>query len=230
MRKREKRNRDEREDLVLQCVNAVAEVLKEDNRLLFVGRISSYDPDSGEIRVDLERGTETPRGIIYNTTVKLQVHQGNQWGTLVMLYGNVLTCAGDYWCIKIYNAISCADSRRAFRQKVRVDGWITWGDQGEFRQKCSLVDISLVGVAFHAAVELEEGTDVELDIPYLINGGPEHHLSCTVVARRDATEEEFAACHRYGCNFHSMKGAEEDRLCKDILRLQARSINRERSR
>ena len=228
MWKKKRQDRDEREDLVFQCVDSVAEVLREDNRLLFVGRISSYDSDAGEIRVDLQRGAETPRGILYNTPVKLQVHQGNQWGTLVMVYGNVLTCAGDYWCVKVNNAISCADSRRAFRQKVRVEGWITWGDQGQFRKECSLVDISLVGVAFHAAVELEEGTDVELHVPYLVKGGPEHHLPCTVVARRNAAEGEASALRRYGCNFHGLRGQAEDRLCKDILLLQAQSINRER--
>lgn len=230
VRKREKRDRDGREELIVQCVNAVAEVLRKDNRILFVGRISSYDPEREEIRVDLQRGTETPRGMIYNTPIKLQVHPGSQWGRLVMLYGNVLMCAGEYWFIKVNNAISCADNRRAFRQKVRAGGWITWGEQGEFRAECSLVDISLVGVAFHAAVELEEGADVVLHVPHLLRGGSEHTLPCTVVARRDAAEEEFAAFRRYGCSFHGLNGRMEDRLCRDILRLQAQSINRDRAR
>ena len=228
MTERETHEKGELKEVVEQCVDAVAEVLAEDNQVLFVGRITEFDSRREEIRIDLERAGETPQGLLYNAPIKVQIHLRNQWKTVVMLYGNVVLCAKFHWRVKIRNAISCADSRRAFRQKVRVDGWITWEDQGRFRQACSLVDISLVGVAFYTSVKLDEGTDVKLVIPYLVQGGPSHQLSCTIVVRRSASEDDPPTLWRYGCSYHSLSEQEEDRLCKDIFLLQAQNLKRER--
>lgn len=219
--------KNERNGLISQCVDAVAEVLAEDNRVLFVGRITSFDPEKDEIQVDLEHGAETPLGIVYDTALKLQVHLHNQWKTLIMLYGSVMVCTRDYWIIKLRNAISCADDRRAFRQKVRSDGWITWEEEGRCRQACRLVDISLVGVAFQASVKLSVGTDVDLVIPYLVQGGVTHELPCTVVSCQSASQEDPPRLWRYGCSYRSLSIRKEDQLCRDIFQLQARSINRE---
>ncbi len=50
--------------LLLQSLGAAAEVLRGDNQLFFVGRVSAYDPMSLELRVDLHRGRETPQGVL----------------------------------------------------------------------------------------------------------------------------------------------------------------------
>ena len=218
--------KDELNGLIQQCVNAVAEVLAEDNRVLFVGRITVFHPEKEEIQVDLEHGAETPLGIVYDTELKLQVHLHSQWKMVVMLYGNVMVCTRDYWIIKLRNAVSCADDRRAFRQKVRADGWITWKEEGHCRQACRLVDISLVGVAFESVVKLSEGTDVDLVIPYLVKGGITHELPCTIVSCHSASKEDPPRRWRYGCSYRSLSTRKEDQLCRDIFQLQARSINR----
>lgn len=210
---------------VTQCLGALTEVLTMDNRLQFAGRVMDYDTETDEVRVELHRGAETPQGIIHNTPVKLQVRMNNQAGSLVMLYGNVMICAKDYWRIKVNSTVACVDNRRAFRQKVRAEGEIAWGEQN--RQICSLEDISLVGVAFCAKAELEVGDPVTVMIPQLVKNGASYKIDCTVAVKRNVAEEGAAPRWRYGCSFDKLEARAEDRLCKDIFALQAKSVNRE---
>lgn len=213
------------DETVTQCLGALAEVLTMDNRLQFAGRVMDYDTDTDEVRVELHRGAETPQGIIHNTPVKLQVRMRNQTGTLVMLYGNVMVCARDFWRIKVISSVACVDNRRAFRQKVRAEGQIAWGEQN--RQVCSLEDISLVGVAFCAKAELEVGDRVTVMIPQLVKNGACYKIDCTVAVKRNVAEEGLAPRWRYGCSFDKLEARAEDMLCKDIFALQAQSMNRE---
>lgn len=214
------------EEMLSACVDAVCEVLTEDNRVLFVGRMEEYDPEENEVWIDLHRGSETPRGVIHGMPIKVQIHAKRQWGSLVMLYGNVSICAATYWRIAVRNAVACAESRRAFRQKIRVEGQIFWGPGCHFKAKCRLEDISLVGVAFHSPLKLEIGSRVILSIPELVKGGPSYELPCSVVVRRNTASEGAPPLWRYGCDFGGLEEHLETTLCKDIFSLQARSVNR----
>ena len=105
-----------------------------------------------------------------------------------MLYGNVSLCAATYWTIIVRNVVACAESRRAFRQKVGVEAQILWGPGLHFRAKCQVEDISLVGVAIHSPLKLEIGSRIVLSIPALIEDGPNYELPCSVVVRRNTAE------------------------------------------
>ena len=48
------------EDMLDTCVDGLCEVLTEDNRVLFVGRLEEYDPEQNEVWIDLHRGSEPP--------------------------------------------------------------------------------------------------------------------------------------------------------------------------
>lgn len=215
------------EKMLSNCMNALSEVLTEDNRVLFVGRLEDYDPEENEVWIDLHRGSETPRGVIHGMPVKVQIHVKKQSGALVMLYGNVSLCAATYWTITVRNVVACSESRRAFRQKVRVDAQIIWGPGLHFHAKCQLEDISLVGVAFHSPLKLEIGSRIQLSIPALVKDGPSYELPCSVVVRRNIAGEGLPPLWRYGCDFGGLEGPVESLLCKDIFSLQARSVNRE---
>lgn len=215
------------EDMLDTCVDGLCEVLTEDNRVLFVGRLEEYDPEQNEVWIDLHRGSETPRGVIHKMPVKVQIHVKKQSGSLVMLYGNVSLCAATYWTIIVRNVVACSEARRAFRQKVRVEAQILWGPGLHFRAKCQLEDISLVGVAIYSPLKLEIGSRIVLSIPALIKGGPSYELPCSVVVRRNTAEEGLPPLWRYGCDFGGLKGQTESLLCKDIFALQAKSVNRE---
>ena len=68
------------QELCEACTGAVGEVLTEDNRILFVGRVELYDPQRNEMWIGLHRGRETPRGVLHQTPVKVQIHVKNRWG------------------------------------------------------------------------------------------------------------------------------------------------------
>lgn len=217
----------EEPDIQLEdCVGAIGEVFREDNFLLFVGRIEEYDSDLEELHVVLHKGTHTPAGVILNMPVKIQVHLKNRWGTLLILYGNVTHTASSFWKVQVREMKTCVETRRAFRQKVKVNGKITWGEDNAQEKDCQLEDISLVGVAFFARADLENGTHVWLHLPHLVEGGASYQIECEVVLRKKS-DNGPAGAWRYGCNYVRLREREENQLCKDILALQARDIRGE---
>ena len=119
------------------------------------------------------------------------------------------------------------ESRRAFRQKIHLEGHIRWGENLDARAPCRLEDISLVGVAFLSKAELQEGTEVVVSTPPLVKGGPSYDLPCTVVVRRDIAQQGHPHLWRYGCDYGVLDQRLEALLCKDIFALQAQSMNRE---
>lgn len=215
------------EDMLAICADVLCEVLTEDNRVLFVGRLGTYDPKQNEVWIDLHRGNETPLGVIHNTPVKVQIHVKKQSGSLVMLYGNVSLCAATYWTIALRSVVACSESRRAFRQKVRAEAQLLWGPGLRFQGKCRLEDISLVGVAIRSPLKLETGSRVVLSIPALIEGGPSYELPCSVVVRRNTARSGLPPMWRYGCDFGGLEEPTEELLCKDIFALQAKGVNRD---
>lgn len=207
------------------CLGSVVEVFTVENHLLFIGKTENYDANNQELWVQLHKGGETPQGMLYKTPVKIQVHPGQGWGELVMIYGNLTGSAAAEWRVQVTNVVSCLEMRRAFRQKVREEGWLLWGKPEEQREKCRLEDISSVGVGFWSAAELEKGTEIRLVIPHLIEGGPQHTLKCRVVVCRTVEGQQM---RRYGCTFEEVSEREEDLLCGDLLKLQAKTIRRDK--
>lgn len=214
------------EDLMSACIGTVGEVQTEDNRILFVGRVTAYDKGQQELEIQLHRGSETPRGVLHRMPVKVQIHPGRGWESVAVLYGEVSACAEDYWKIAIKNMVVCAENRRAFRQKVRAEGWVFWGEKLQNRAQCQLADISLVGVGFTSKAELPVGDRVQLTLPQLRENGPEYQLTCTVVGRRNTAPEGMPPLWHYGGDFGGLDRRLESQLCRDILALQAKSVNR----
>lgn len=214
------------DELLLQSLGAIAEVMREDNQLFFVGRVSAYDPMNQELRVDLHRGRETPQGVLYGAPVKVHLHIKGQWSRLMMVYGKVLTNALDYWRIQVGHTVICEETRRAFRQKVKTSGKISRADDPFTNVPCVLEDISVMGVGFHAQAELEEGERIVLEIPSLTaDHGNGYQILCDVVVRRDSTKP---GQWRYGCSFEKLDRQTEGRLLKEILQLQAKTMSREK--
>lgn len=216
------------EDLMAACIGTVGEVQTEDNRILFVGRVTAYDKGRRELEIQLHRGSETPRGVLHGMPVKVQIHPRHGWNSVTVLYGEVSACAEDYWKIAVKNVVACAENRRAFRQKVRAEGRVYWGDNLENREQCRLEDISLVGVGFLSKAELPVGSRIQLSLPRLREGGPEYQFTCSVVGRRNTAAEGLPPLWHYGCDFGGLNQRLESQLCRDILALQAKSVNRKR--
>lgn len=213
------------DDLLLHSLGTIAEVLREDNQLFFVGRVASYEPMSQELRIDLHRGKETPQGILYGAPVKVQLHVKGQWNELLMIYGKVLISALDHWRIQVEHAVVCEETRRAFRQKVKVEGCLIRDCDKEAGPHCILEDISVVGVGFHSKAELEVGDLVTLLLPPLTEYGKQYQLLCRVVVRETSVKPQH---WRYGCSFEKLDQQTEGRLLKEILQLQARTMSREK--
>ena len=212
---------DDGQELLRRSLGTVVEVLRGDNQLFFVGRVTSFDPVEQELRVDLHRGRETPQGVLYGSSVKIQLHVKGGWSELLTIYGKVVISAPDHWRIRVEHTVACKESREAFRQRIRLVGHLT--PAGEERAlPCQMEDISVTGVGFYAGAELEEGERFTLSLPPLTAGGRAYELLCRVVARSERADGR----RRYGCAFEHLNQQTEGRLFKEILRLQAKGMSR----
>lgn len=209
------------DELLVACAGAACEVLTEDNYLYFGGHIVEQDAEFKMVRVEPRRNSEAPMGVQHGALVKIQVRVREPWGNLVMLYGTVSVCEEDHWNVFVQRAMSCTESRRAFRQRVEVEATILWGPGFRFRGKCQLEDISLVGVALHSPLKLEVGYKFLLSIPYLTQEYRyPYELGCTVAACRNLAEPGEAPRWRYGCALDPLDEDLESILYKDIMMLQ----------
>lgn len=214
---------------IAEYIGALCEVFSTENRLLFVGMIRAFDPRSQELRVELHKGSSTPRGIIHKTEVKLRVHASRGQASVVMLYGQVIRCADDYWSIEVQNAMFCSERRQSFRQQVSVKGMVSRRGYGKGRTDpvpCQLEDISLTGLKFRSGEHYEVGEQLSLSAIRLQKSGPVHDFLCTV--QRAQPDPEGGPMSSYGCSFDKMPLWQEDELCADIFSLQARDLNRKR--
>lgn len=211
------------DDLLLASLGAVAEVLREDNRLHFVGQVTHYDIGRQELRVDLHRGKETPQGVIYGAPVKVQIHDKGQWSQILMIYGNVIISAPEHWKIQVDHVVLCEETRQAYRQKVKAEGYLVPAVDENARILCTLDDISMGGVGFHSKAELERGDRITLYLPSLTGRGDGYRLSCKVVVRGDSDRPNH---WRYGCSFERLDQRTDSLLCKEIFQLQAQSMSR----
>lgn len=215
------------EEIMKSCMDSLGEVQREDNRLLFVGKLAEYDAASRELRVTLRHGQETPHGVLHLMPVKVQVHpRHHDWGSVVTLYGVLSACAESYWKITIEDVVNRAESRRAFRQKVNAGGQVVWGTSPQERADCRLSDISLVGIGFTSTAELPEGGQVMVSVPCLVENARPYELRCTLVGKRNTAPEDMQPLWYYGGDFGVLDERTESMLCKDIFALQAKSVRR----
>lgn len=214
-------------DMLTACEGAVCEVMSMDNYFYFAGHIARRDPDFKVVTIEPRGYREAPLGVRHGTPVKVQTRVREQWGNLIMLYGTVSLCQEDQWDVFVQNAVTCKESRRAFRQRVSVRAQMFYGEDLSLCGKCKLEDISLVGVAFYSSVKLEEGQQLLLEIPFLTRNGPSYRFACTVkVVRNTSRSSSTTPSWRYGCSFDTLERRVESMLYKDIMALQIRDRNR----
>ena len=160
------------------------------------------------------------------TPVKVQLRSKGKPVRQVNIHGKLFNFTLDYWKIKVENVIFCEEKRRAFRQPVVVDAILHWGPGQKFRGKCTLEDISMMGLAFHSPLKLQTGSAVILSIPHLLEEGEEYELACHVVGGRNIAKEGEPPLWRYGCEYGELDPQVETQLCKDIFLLQSQRMNR----
>lgn len=212
-------------DSMQQYLGAACEVLQLDNKLLFTGSIDQYDARVDELTVSARDGSETPKGIIYHTPVKLHVQTTLAMNKVLLLYGQVCRCTPEFWTIVLRHTFSCAERRSSFRQPVSVEAVVSRGSgpASSAAAPCRTIDISLSGLCFISRARYLAGEKIFVSSLQLHHDGPIHSFACTV--QRVQTLESGAL--RYGCQFDNITEQQEDLLFHDMFLLQVKTLNQQ---
>lgn len=212
-----------------QLVGCPCEVLKLDNQILFAGTVQGYDIENEDLAIAIRKGTETPRGIVYHTPVKLHVHTDRSLQKVMLLYGVVTRCAADFWKITLKYTFACVERRSNFRQTVFAEAVVTRNFDEEVEQQssspCRIMDVSLSGLCFRNRETYLPGETIEVSSIQLRQDGSIYTFICTV-ERSWPLENGRAGEMCYGCKYKDIPEHEEDQLFHDLFSLQIKALNR----
>ncbi|HJA93398.1 MAG TPA: PilZ domain-containing protein [Candidatus Eisenbergiella merdipullorum] len=218
------------EKFILNNRGAACEVMSSENELLYVGFVGIYERREGIVQIGLRRGKETPQGYEFDTPVKIKITPLREKGHS-LLFGSVFRCDRDFWFIKPEKLMRYEENREVFRQHVDLVGRISTG-KGEPEELCRLQDISQTGVCFVSSHHYEVGEKVKLSDIQIRENGQIYHFLCQIVRVQKMEGPEPSDKKRnpivewkYGCRFVDMEKKEQNMLGRDILYLQAQSLN-----
>ncbi len=204
-----------------EYVGLVCQVVSDENKLFFVGKLDDYDSINKEMKIVLHKGEQTPQGLIYNTPVKISTRNN---GDIIVLYGAVTGQTASYWRVEMKDMIKCPEQRDGFRQPLKCKATIVkYNEENDEATpiQCDLINISLTGMAFRSDVQFNIDEIIWVDEAVLNKKCPTKY-SFKCIVKRTFKDEKDRVC--YGCEFIRLPASVENSLCKDLFYLQAQSI------
>lgn len=199
------------------------EVLSMDNKLNFMGRISSYDGKA--MNVEEATGHKTP-SVIYNQEIKLKVFSG---GAPVIVYGYICGSTDYFWRLDRLESCNVSEKREHFRHSLFTTAKVVktdaYGAVGE-PLTCRVIDVSAGGVLIRCREEYKVEERLAIVGLEVVPEMESFAFNC-VVKRAERDEEELD--YLYGCQFEGLRSKDEDRIMKAILMAQRGKLNRDRS-
>jgi len=204
-------------------IGKTVEVLSMDNKLNFMGRISSYD--GSVMNVEEATGHNTP-SVIYNQEIKLKVFSG---GTPVIVYGYICGSTSHFWRLDRLESCNVSEKREHFRHSLFTTARVvkTGADGGAIGEplSCRVIDVSAGGVLIRCREEYKVGDHLAIVGLEVVPEMESFAFNC-VIKRASKDEEELD--HLYGCQFEGLKSKDEDRIMKAILMAQREKLSRDR--
>jgi len=207
-------------------IGKTVEVLSMDNKLNFMGRISTFD---GKVmNVEEATGHNTP-AVIYNQEIKLKVFSG---GVPVIVYGYICGSTNRFWRLDRLESCNVSEKREHFRHSlfttakvVRTGAGGSSGAVGE-PLTCRVIDVSAGGVLIRCREEYKVGDHLAIVGLEVVPEMESFAFNC-VIRRASMDEEELD--YLYGCQFEGLKSKDEDRIMKAILMAQREKLRRDRN-
>ena len=200
----------------------LVEVMTEDNRLAFLGRVDTIK--DGAVILRDKRGNELPQ-VMYNREMRLSFKRD---GETTMLRGKICGCSSEIWKLDQLESMFTKDQRSAFRQSIGTSipakcyrcSWS--GKIEETGTDCHVIDVSSGGLMFSSGETYETGERLVLKGVWLVESMDPFNFNCQV--RRVGNLEEDGVTRRYGCQFAPMSDREQDRLLRAIFTIQREAI------
>ena len=204
------------------------EVMTEENRLVFLGKVDSTT--DGAVILRDNRGNELPQ-VVYNREIRLSFKHD---GDTTMVRGKICGCSEEIWKLDQLESMFTRDQRASFRQSISTDIHAKChrrrppkGEPEKEGTDCRVIDVSSGGLMFSSAETYESGERLVLKGARLAEALEPFSFSCQV--RRVGSPDENGIA-RYGCQFEPMSGRDQDRLLRAIFIIQREEIRIQREK
>lgn len=215
----ERKRMAEEKKLVKIDVGMRLEVLTEEKKMLFRGKVKAFDGVSS-IRLVDATGDFLPI-MMFGTPLILRGFQG---GKAVAFCGTIGGTTEDVWKVDELKYLYSEEKREYFRQDIEIGGMVQrtkradpdCAPYGDEKVDCKLIDVSGGGVriACSKAVYFRGDQLTVSNVSFLPGSKP---FSFVCIVRR-VVDDGFQKL--YGCEFKEMNENEHDRLIQAIFQLQ----------
>lgn len=204
------------DEIIREIMDARCNVLSDQNRFLFFGRIAYYDRINRNIRVEDYYHSNLRMCFYPDTPIKLHIAGGGNNREFVIIEGSVLLSMDTYLQIALTRVMKKEEARHYFRQNVMAPSLVSFVNRKAAGHPCMILNISGSGIAIQSKAIYEVGDQLWFYNQELCKDGMLHNVKCQVV-RKETLEGNQ---HFYGCRFVDMRPDEEENLFRDIFKLQ----------
>lgn len=206
-------------EIIRELMNFRCNVLTENNRFLFFGRIAYYDSVNQLIRVENYYYPTLRKSFYKDTPVKLNAIVDRSKNEFITVEGLVSLSMHTYMQITPVHILKDVESRQYFRQNVMSPSLISHVNDENVKHPCMVVNISGNGIAIQSRSSYEVGDRLWFRGQKFCDRGALHNVSFQVVRKQLLDNCQYL----YGCQFVELRPDEEERLFRDIFMLQASS-------
>ena len=204
------------------------EVLNEDGKFVFLGKVTDIDSDF--IKIENSKGDSTPPAF-YGAVVKLRGFLPGM--RPINAQAQICGTAPDFWKLDHIQGMYTQENRASFRQRVSIDTMLIPANSifgGSSTQPstplpCRILDISVGGVQISCREKLQEGDWLFLPEVSVVDDFPPFSFTC-VVRRRGENSTGFL----YGCQIDGLTPKEQEQLLRAIFAAQRLDLQKRRER
>lgn len=206
-------------ELIREIMDTRCNILSDNNRFLFFGRIAFYDSINQKIRVEDYYHPYLRMCFYPDTPIKLHAATRENNKEFLMVEGLISLSMDTYLQFTPMRILKKEESRYYFRQNVMEPSLISFVNQKATGTPCTVIDISGSGIAFQSKADYAVGDQLWFYNQRFCNHGAIHNIKCQVVRKNKLENFQYF----YGCQFVDMEPGEEEKLFSDIFALQVAS-------
>lgn len=203
-------------EIIRGIMDTRCNVLADNNRFLFFGRIAYCDSINQKIRVEDYYHPNLRMCFYPDTPIKLHATNRKNNQELLLIEGLVSLSMDTYLQITPLRVLRKEESRYYFRQNVMEASQISFVNQKEDGAPCKIIDISGSGIGIQSYSDYEVGDELWFYNQKFYKNGAVHNVKCQVIRKSILEKRQYF----YGCKFVDMKPNEEEKLFRDIFALQ----------
>ena len=205
------------DEIINEIMNTRCNVLSDNNRFLFFGKVVYFDRINQKIRVEDFYHSDLRMCFYPDTPIKLFATSNENSNEFVLVEGGVSLSMDTYLQITPIHILKKEESRHYFRQNAMEPSLVSFVNQKAAGHPCKIINISGSGIAIQSKSIYEVGDQLWFYNQKFCKRGVVHNIKCQVVRKQILENHQYF----YGCQFIDMKLDEEENLFHDIFALQA---------